>query len=84
MLNYRHYIQIMADYSIGEKILEERLYEAETSRPSEPEHIVNLKRGVVREGYELFLSHFGAVSISVSYGDLLSFRGNSILEFTFL
>ncbi|RCN44111.1 hypothetical protein ANCCAN_09885, partial [Ancylostoma caninum] len=53
-------IQIMADYSIGEKILEERLYEKETSRPPEPEHVVNLKHGMVREAYELFLTHFGA------------------------
>ncbi|KIH55571.1 GHMP kinase protein [Ancylostoma duodenale] len=50
----------MADYSIGEKILEERLYEKETNRPPEPEHVVNLKHGMVREAYELFLTHFGA------------------------
>ncbi|CAJ0609036.1 unnamed protein product [Cylicocyclus nassatus] len=57
------YTQIMADYSIGERILEERLYENETSRPPEPDHVINLKHGVIREAYELFLTHFGANSI---------------------
>ncbi|VDM75209.1 unnamed protein product [Strongylus vulgaris] len=54
----------MADYSIGEKILEERLYENETNRPPEPDHVVNLKHGVVREAYELFLTHFGASPVN--------------------
>lgn len=62
-----YYIQIMADYSIGEKILEARLYEKETSRPPEPDHVINLKHGVVREAYELFLTHFGTSPINVSF-----------------
>ncbi|VDK55728.1 unnamed protein product [Cylicostephanus goldi] len=55
----------MADYSIGERILEERLYENETSRPPEPDHVINLKHGVIREAYELFLTHFGANSMDI-------------------
>ncbi|KHJ97568.1 galactokinase [Oesophagostomum dentatum] len=54
----------MADYSVGEKILEERLFENDSSRPSEPDHVTNLKRGVVREAYELFLTHFGASPVN--------------------
>ncbi|VDO60854.1 unnamed protein product [Haemonchus placei] len=54
----------MADYSIGERILEDRLYEAETNRPSESEHVLNLKHGVVREAYELFLTHFGICQLT--------------------
>ncbi|KAK6759329.1 hypothetical protein RB195_021117 [Necator americanus] len=54
----------MADYSIGEKILEERLYDSENNRTPEPEHVINLKHGVVREAYELFLTHFGASPIN--------------------
>ncbi|WKY15314.1 hypothetical protein Q1695_000642 [Nippostrongylus brasiliensis] len=54
----------MADYSVGEGIMEDRLYEVESPRPSESDHVQNLKHGVVREAYELFLTHFGPVSIS--------------------
>ncbi|KJH48396.1 galactokinase [Dictyocaulus viviparus] len=52
----------MGDHSIGRKILEERLHQTGVYRSLEPNHIMNQKHGVVREAYELFLTHFGPSS----------------------
>ncbi|KAE9418347.1 hypothetical protein Angca_009090 [Angiostrongylus cantonensis] len=54
----------MADQRGREGILEERLHEIEHIRSLEPDYVVNLKHGIVREAYELFLTHFGPNSIN--------------------
>uniref|UniRef100_A0A1I7XUB3 GalKase_gal_bdg domain-containing protein n=1 Tax=Heterorhabditis bacteriophora TaxID=37862 RepID=A0A1I7XUB3_HETBA len=49
----------MAHFSIGDGLNQKDVCENETQLLPEPEYITNLKRVVVREAYELFLSHFG-------------------------
>ncbi|VDM52736.1 unnamed protein product [Angiostrongylus costaricensis] len=54
----------MADHPLREGTLEERQHEIEHIRSLEPDYVANLKHGIVREAYELFLTHFGPSSIN--------------------